>query len=59
MLYPPLTPLNRRPNVPDLPDPQRARPPAQRVRSSLANGPNRLSCRFTLSRSSMLKHTLA
>jgi hypothetical protein len=34
MLCPPLTPLNRRPNVPNLPDPHRARPPAQRVRSS-------------------------
>jgi hypothetical protein len=34
MLCPPLTPLNRRPNVPDLPDPHRARSPAQRVRSS-------------------------
>ena len=32
MLCPPLTPLNRRPNVPNLPDPHRARPPAQRVR---------------------------
>jgi len=34
MLCPRPTPLNRRPHVPNLPDPHRARPPAQRVRSS-------------------------
>jgi len=33
MLCPRPTPLNRRPNVRNLPDPHRARPPAQRVRS--------------------------
>jgi len=38
MLCPPLTPLNRRPNVPNLPDPHRARPGAQRVRSPATSG---------------------
>jgi hypothetical protein len=34
MLCPRPTPLNRRPNVPNLPDLHRRHPPAQRVRSS-------------------------
>ena len=34
MLCPRPTPLNRRPNVPNLPRPHRAHPPAERVRSS-------------------------
>jgi len=38
MLSPRPTPLNRRPNVRNLPDPHRARPPAQRVRSSASSG---------------------
>jgi hypothetical protein len=34
MLCPRPTPLNRRPTVPNLPNPHRAHPPAKRVRSS-------------------------
>jgi hypothetical protein len=39
MLCPRPTPLNRRPNVPNLLDPHRAHPPEQRVRSSTKIGP--------------------
>jgi hypothetical protein len=41
MLYPRPTPLNRRPTVPNLPNPHRGHPPAQRVRSSAKDRPLR------------------
>jgi hypothetical protein len=39
MLCPRPTPLNRRPTVPNLPNPHSRRPPAQRVRSSVKSAP--------------------
>jgi hypothetical protein len=39
MLYPRPTPLNRRPTVPNLPNPHRGHPPAQRVRSPAKSRP--------------------